>query len=143
MRRVAVPLMVALVLSVAAPAHADVGAVGGLGQLTATPGCTNGFQLPIAASTTDGALWTFTITGVQVNCIITYGVPWSFTGEWNPVAPPCVFATGYRCPASTDPARAGYFLLGAVPQTRVLTQTIVGFCLRGNCYQGNALVERT
>ena len=129
------------VVCTAVPASATAGTLAGFGQVTAHASCPSQFKIPIEAVETAGS-WTFTIAGVHASCFVTLGMPVSFRGSWNPVQPGCDALTGIGCPVSMDPARPGFFALGAVPRVRVLDITSLRFCLSGKCWEGAALVER-
>lgn len=143
-RRMIVVGFVAATIASFSPARAAAfDALSGVGAVTYRQECPDAFKIPVAARTADGRTWTFSIAGLHASCVVTWGSPISFEGRWEPRgAWECDADTGAGCPQSTDPARPGFFALGAVPSPQALTMTSLRFCVRAACFEGTALVER-
>lgn len=140
--RMMLALPLALALGAPIPGRAGVGALTGVGHVTLVSACPGGFKIPIEGESHADGTWSFTIAGMHVGCVITWGNPITFAGPWDPVAPGCDPETGAGCPHSLDPTRPGFFALGPVPSRATMAMPSLRFCVRDRCFEGWALVER-
>lgn len=140
-------VVIAMVMAASAVPASRVNAVPqaltGVGHVTFVSGCPGGFKIPIAGESHADGTWTFAIAGAHLGCVITWGNPIAFSGPWDPVNPSCDAQTGAGCPQSLDPTRPGFLALGRVPNTLSMAVTDLRLCVKGNCFEGWALVERT
>lgn len=123
------------------PAHAGVGTLTGMGNVTAYANCPYAFKIPLEGTKIGTNRWIFTIAGVHVECMITGGVPITFEGLWNPFVGNASNSP-MSCPASTDPTRPGHLCLGSVPTEMTLHITDLRFCVGNRCFEGYAFIER-